>query len=212
MKKLFPPRRTIVGILVLGLVCWIAPGFQKFRESDQMLDARAIGLMLFQYAADHNDEYPTGKTSTEVFQQLIDGGYVSDGENAESPRKGAAIFYEMFPGKTPAKSHKLRPENVAWDLIVPVKRMPEDMPILLTTGYRLDLKPNGGATPRTWPPRSWGDWLENIDYPRGYLVFVRNPGTFLRQAGPDGSIPNLVPGDFDPAEPYRQLTPDGSTP
>ncbi len=39
---------------------------------------RTIGLCLYRYAQDHNGQYPDGKTSTEVFQQLIDEKYVTD--------------------------------------------------------------------------------------------------------------------------------------
>ena len=70
------------ALLVLVVPCCagiaigpITNGIHKAKEAASMQMARAIGLAMFAYASDHNGAYPDGKTSTEVFQKLIDEKY-----------------------------------------------------------------------------------------------------------------------------------------
>ena len=106
---------------------------------------------MYSYAQDNSGNYPDGKSSTEVFQQLLDGGYVTD----------ASIFYIPAPGKTkPVSGQKLRPENVCWDVTGGLtNHSPGELPLLFLTGYRVSYSPGGAAVPvanatvmasRTW--------------------------------------------------------------
>lgn len=100
------------------------------RSSVQSL--HALGLALYSYAQDHDLHYPDGKTSTEVFQKLVDGDYVTD----------PAIFYLPMKGKTPAKDKVIKPENVCFDYTQGVQvAQPDDggyIPLIFTTGSHLD--------------------------------------------------------------------------
>jgi hypothetical protein len=168
----------------------IRQGPQSFR----MQTARQINLCLFAYAGDHSGKYPTGKSSTDIFQQLIDQQYVNDPQ----------LFYFPMPGKTKAVDNKLKPENVCFDVtdgVLPGD--PDALPIVFSTGYRIEYVKGGKA-----------HLLPNGD-PNGIAIsFKSNSAAFLR-AQPDG-IPLFPPYagsvlDFDPkGRTYRQLTPDGS--
>ena len=64
---------------------------------------RALDLAMYSYCNDNDQKYPDGKSSTEVFQKLMDGGYVTD----------PALFYLPLPGKIKGVvGHRLKPENV----------------------------------------------------------------------------------------------------
>jgi hypothetical protein len=85
-----------------------------------MQQGRQIGQMMFSYSTDNfqnSNAYPDGKSSTEVFQKLLDGNYAAD----------PAIFYVPLPGKVkPIAGQKLKPENVCWDVtsgVDPMLRM-----------------------------------------------------------------------------------------
>jgi len=81
-------------------------GIFAARQSPNVQSGHAIGLALYSYANEHGGNYPSGVSSTEVFQILLDGGY------ATNPR----IFYVPMPGKIdPQAGQKLKPENVGWD-------------------------------------------------------------------------------------------------
>ena len=170
---------------------------------------------MFSYANDHDGQYPEGKSSTEVFQQLLDEKYVSD----------PAIFFLKMPGKIKADlGQKLKPENVCFDVITPVdNRTPDTMPILFSTGYRIDLTPGGAAVPR----QMYSGWTESPrplspEWERGregIAVAYKNNGSrfvHLQPADPthpQGSIPGFVPEDVDfQGRVYRQLTPEGALP
>lgn len=160
--------------------------------------ARAIELALFSYANDHGEKYPTGKSSTEVFQQLIDQDY------AEDPQ----IFYFPMPGKIKPLSTMLKPENVCFDVtngVLPDD--PDSIPLVFSTGYRIDYVRGGKAHP-----------LQNGD-PGGLAVaFKSNSAAFL--SNQPGGVPLFPPApndnadsNFDPkGRTYQQLTPDGPLP
>ena len=142
-------KRTFFGIgtglIVLLVVVIMAPmgGSHKVTGSHNltMMASIPIGQCMFSYAEDHNGAYPMGKSSTEVFQKLIDEGYVND----------PAIFWSEWlkvPGKTKPTSNTLKPENVCWDVTVPVGAHSDDsLPLVFLTGYRIDYVPHGKATP-----------------------------------------------------------------
>src|ERR1700722_364866 len=97
----------LIGLVVLGFV--YLPSFltpissnKQAPHNAMMQTSRQIGQMMFSYATDHGNVYPTGKSSTEVFQKLIDEDYCTDPE----------IFYLEMPGKVKPTSTKLKPKNV----------------------------------------------------------------------------------------------------
>jgi hypothetical protein len=115
MKKDSPISRSgvskfwIIFFIVIIIAAFalgpISPGRVdfKFRPSGIAQQAREIGLCLFQYAQDHDGHYPEGKTSTEVFQQLIDERYVTDPE----------IFFVYLPGKVRPQSSWGLPSEIS---------------------------------------------------------------------------------------------------
>ena len=180
--------------------------------------AHAIGLALYSYANDNDLQYPDGSSSTEAFQKLLDGGYITDPN----------ILYIPMPGKVPPKpGQKLKSENVSWDLTAPVNSsQASQLPLLFMTGYKVNYIPGGSATPLHGIPQyghllqqpSWEKWLglsPKIVYepsPGIAVFYVNNAATFhsTPESSPDGSIPNFLPPDFKPdGNTYRQLTPDG---
>jgi hypothetical protein len=190
---------------------------------------------MFAYANDNNGDYPGGKNSTEVFQKLLDGGYVSD----------PTLFYIPTDGKRrPVVGQKLKPENVCWDVTAGVDlKSPDGVPLVFMTGYKVIYGPGTPATPIIKPypqfggTRTWEDWWNNetpwgavmpgiaVYYKANNAMFLKsgafvasrnNGGTemgFDANAASKGIIPNFIPPDFKPdGMPYRQLTPDGPLP
>ena len=150
---------------------------------------------MYAYANDNDGKYPTGKSSTEVFQKLIDGGYITD----------PSLLYVkglQVPGKTAATSNKLKPENVCWDVTIPADMNNADpsLPLLFCTGYRVEYVPHGGALP-----------LAPGGIPGIVVYYCNNSAQFLPNDGKsDGFVPNLIPATFDTkGVKYIQLTPDG---
>lgn len=95
-------------------------GIRYSAHNAWMQQGRQIGQMMFSYSTDNfqnSNAYPDGKSSTEVFQKLLDGNYAAD----------PAIFYVPLPGKVkPIAGQKLKPENVCWDVtsgVDPMLRM-----------------------------------------------------------------------------------------
>jgi len=198
-RRSFLSRAGVLGgcLLSLALLGRVAdgalPGMQQAFESDWMEQAHEIGLALFSYANDNNQTYPDGKSSTEVFQKLLDGGYITD----------PTIFFLPLPGKTKAAGGKLKPENVGFDVTGGAdSSSPDGLPLVFMTGYKVTYAAGGAAVPLATP------------YPPGIAAcYKSNNSKFMRGAGADGSIPNFVPANFDAGgRTYRQLTPDGSTP
>ena len=214
-----------LGILAIIFCVTLPPnpsGIRMWPKSAAVQSAHAIGLAMFSYANDNSQVYADGKSSTEVFQKLLDGGYVSD----------PAIFYIAMAGKTaPVAGQKLKPENVSWDVIVTAdSSSPEGLPLLLMTGYKISaFAPGASAIPlvkpfprfgwASWRNQTWFDWL--LDRPTiywanegGAAVFYKNNSAAFKgiETAPDGttSIPKFIPLDYKPdGKVYRQLTPDG---
>jgi hypothetical protein len=182
--------------------------------------ARQIGTVLFCYSTDNtanHNRYPDGKSSTEVFQNLIDSNYVNDPD----------LFYFPLPGKVkPVPGQKLKPENVSFDVTSGVdSSSPDVLPIVFLTGYRVTYAPGGSAVPLVkiepqfyaWP-RTWSEWWRgnSIQYTRIetgiWMMYKGNNAVHLNQDS-DGTIRNIIPPDFKPdGRNYRQLTPDGLLP
>jgi hypothetical protein len=155
---------------------------------------RTIVEALRQYAIENNDTYPTGKGSTEIFQKLIDGGEITD----------PAVFWLNFPGKTKATSNTLKPENVCFDVTIPIQtNSPTSLPEVFTTGYRIEYLPGGKAVPLSPDVPGWQDGIA-VYYHENNIVFIRSGEL------PHGVIPNVISPNFDPAgQHYQQLTPTG---
>jgi len=185
-KSLWSSSQWIVAITIIFVLIAVlfGPKHDDYgpRADPLIMATRHIGLALFTYANDHNGAYPTGKSSTEVFQKLIDAGYVND----------PTLFWEGFlpvPGKSKADSKVLKPENVCYDVTVPVNSTSDDtLPVVFLTGYRINYVPRGTATPLF----SWAkDWT-------GLTVFYHGNNTaFLKNDGPsDGVVTNFIFQNF----------------
>jgi hypothetical protein len=159
-----------------------------------MQESRILALIMFQYAQDHDGQYPDGASSTEVFQKLIDGKYVTD----------PSVFYRHMPGKASPESLRLKPENVSWDVSMPLDKNSSDaLPVVFCTGYRVEYKPGGRAIPLTDKSRYHDDGIA--------VSYHNNSAAFLKKSTqPDGSILNFISPDANlGATHYVQLTPDG---
>jgi len=224
VRLLGPPTKVclVLGVLfvLFGIVIGPNPGgIRPSYHSAWMQTARQIGLCMYSYSTDHNGNYPDGKSSTEVFQKLLDGNYVSDPN----------IFYIPLAGKIePVVGQKLKPENVCFDVTSGVdSNAPDGLPLVFLTGYKATYVAGGVAVPIIKPypqfePRTWSQWLigESVRSP-GIAVFYKGDRATFRSLdfsekdgiitkNPDGTIPNFVPPDFDAkGKTYRQLTPDG---
>lgn len=200
---------------------------------DQMSRSHTIGDALFYYAGHHDGKFPEGKSSTEVFQKLVDFGYMSpiDGRIVHDP----GLFYVPMVGKTaPITGQPLRPENICWDVTSPMEANASDfLPLVFLTGYKITYTPGGTAVPlvKPYPPytRRPGHWFDSgaadpADHP-GIAVFYKGGQAGFRHlyftetvTGPDtinpeNSIPNFIQTDFDPKDiTYHQLSPAGPVP
>src|ERR1017187_10202334 len=94
----------VLAGVCLGPINHITPEMRY--RSGVMQKARQIGVSMHAYSNDHDGHYPEGKTSTDIFQQLIDGHYIDD----------PSIFYVKMPGKVPPQGNHFKPENVGFDM------------------------------------------------------------------------------------------------
>jgi len=170
---------------------------------------------MYQYSLDHNGQYPTGKSSTEVFQKLIDGKYVSN----------PTIFYAIGIGnrsKTPATSNELLPNNICFDVTIPVTTdSPKGLPLVFVSGFKITYEKGAKATAPFYSngqiggmmafykddkrPNSWSVyWFGSHKVTYQKVAFYKSGDDVLR------TIPNFVSQDFKPdGVKYQQLTPDG---
>jgi len=185
---------AVCGLPVIAILAGIALGpitlgIEKAKENASMQEARAIGLMMFQYSLDHNGAYPDGKTSTEVFQKLIDEKYVTD----------PGIFYISMPGKTRATSNTLTADNVCFDVTSGVATdSPDDLPVVFLTGFTVTYTAGTSAT------RDPGSQMPL----KGMAVDYKNNMASVKKIYPDGTVPDFIPASFDPGtKTYEQLRP-----
>jgi hypothetical protein len=141
------------------------------------------------YAADHGGAYPEGGSSTEIFQKLLDGHYVSDPQT----------FFVLMGGKFPADTNQLDARNVCFDVTAGASpKSPGDLPLVFTSGFDVSYKPGVNATHAT----------DIVGIVHGIAVGYRDGSVHFRHAAPDGTVPNVVPAGFDAGgERYRQLKP-----
>jgi len=164
-----------------------------------MQQAHAIGLCLSAYAQDHNGHYPEGKTSTEVFQKLLDGNYVTD------PKIFYAGFLEI-PRKVPPESKSLKQENVCWDVTCCVdSSAPNQLPVVFQTGFKVTYQPGTAAMPVDHSPRTWN----GPEFTKTFIaVSYASGSSMVKRADDKGEIPDFISSDFDPkGKTYQQLTP-----
>jgi hypothetical protein len=190
----------IVGaILVLLLPCCagialgsITNGIKKAKENTALQQSRALGLAMFAYASDHNGTYPDGKTSTEVFQKLLDQKYISD----------PGLFYIFgAPGKMKATTSTLTTANVCFDVTSGVTAdSSNDLPVVFSTGYTVTYIAGASATK---------DSGSVSPFPGMAVAFKSNRAQFFNaDAELDGNVPAIVPTTFDPGtKTYQQLRP-----
>lgn len=192
---------SLVLFLFTGLGLGPINGHHKpARQNPTMQTCRTIVLSMFSYANDHDGHYPTGNSSTEVFQQLIDAKYVSD----------ASTFYVNLPGKVRPVGNRLKSENVAYDVTCPVESSsPEKLPVVFLTGFQVSYVPGASAIPRPLPVATWTEWWNDADRRQDYLaVAYLNNGARVLLPDATGKVPNFVPADVDlQGKVYRQLTP-----
>jgi type II secretory pathway pseudopilin PulG len=183
----------------------VNPGLRKARESRAMQTSRTIALAMFQYANDHQGKYPAVRSSTEVFQQLLDQNYVTDSK----------VFYVELPGKTPPTSNKLKSENVSWDVTSPFDASSSnDVPVVFLTGYRVSYVPGGKAVPLARPTSFEADGIP-VCYHSNTAWFKRTASHAVPSSHtePDGVVENFVPTTFrSNGQNYQQLTPEGPLP
>ena len=153
-----------------------------------MQTSRAIGLDMFQYAVDHNGNYPRdGKTSTEVFQKLIDENYVSD----------PGDLYLHMPGKTKATSKHLTAENVCFDVTSGVTNSsPDSLPLVFSTGYTMTYEP--GARLKL------DLTLDEMPFHGIAITYKSHLAKFIEPKF-GKQMPEVVPDDFHPDKTYTQL-------
>lgn len=209
---------VILTLLFIGVALGpIGPGIQRAPESNSLQRVHSIGLLLFAYSNDHDGHYPDGRSSTEVFQKLLDEKYVED----------PTVFYLPLEGKTePVAGQKLKPENVSFDVTGGLDQDSSDLlPVVFLTDYKVSYTPDGTAVPLVKPfPRFGvvkpGFWAwPTIQYfgDGGIAVAYKgNNSVFLKletSANAGAVVPRFVSPEFKPDDKvYRQLTPDGVLP
>ena len=201
-KSLRNPFQWLGAVLIIFVIVVIPIIGAKHErlsphQSPGLQEVQAIGLAMYSYAQDHNGAYPVGKSSTEVFQKLIDGGYVTD---------PTIFFLELLkiPGKSKATSNSLKPENVCWDVTIPVDATSSDyLPLVFSTGYRVKYLPGGEAIPL---------FSDTDGRLAAIVVFYSgmNATWVMNENLSFGDLPNFINSNFDPkGKTYIQLTPDG---
>lgn len=180
------PCLAILAGVALGP---ITNGIKHAKVNMSIQQAHQIGLAMYSYANDNNGTYPDGKTSTEVFQKLLDGGYASD----------PSIFYVAMPGKTKPTSNHLTAENVCYDVTSGVAADSSDeVPLVFATGYVVTYSANAMAEP---------DPAAKSAFP-GMAVFYKNNMARFLNAQSDGTVPSFISPNFDPGNKiYKQLKP-----
>jgi hypothetical protein len=184
-------------LLFLGFIFYPALGTHNgtiAKQSPGLQKAYSIGLAMYAYANDNNGRYPTGKNSTEVFQKLIDEGYLTDG----------SILYDETlnaKGKVKATSNNLKPENVCWDVTAGLTtNSPDQIPLVFSTGFRVAYGPHGNAT------------RVREDVWEGIAVFYRSNATSFAPEKTRGTVTNFIEDFPTDGTKYIQLTPDGPLP
>ena len=221
-RRIKNARRFLIvcGLLLVAIAVVVGPMTNAVHHPPGnilMQNSRQIAQCLLSYAQEHDNRYPEGNSSTEVFQKLIDTGYCQD----------PSIFYVPLPSKKPAlPGQKLKPENVCWDLTLEAEpNSPEGLPIVFMTGYKVTYAPSAAAVALIKPYPEYGDdppkfpYTSSSNYPAIAVSYGGNDSLWIHMnnggyfTGPDGTLPNFVPSSFKPdGHTYHQLTPEGILP
>ena len=194
-------------IIISTLVLFLSVAVVAFKTStatigdvDPPHNTYIIGIevALHKYAQKHKGLFPVGKSSTEIFQRLIDDGDAT-------PR----IFCLDLPGKQIALNNKLSSENVCYDFTEgATENSPAWLPIVIPTGYSINYK-TGEAI--RLPSYAITDDSINVVFPSSVITF---PVTTYKFYFFKQSNINIMPNKPVEAnvEQYHQLTPDESSP
>ena len=187
---------AVVVVLLGLLVFWterghgpIAKGIEEAHEIDGVTQVKAIVQAMNAYAAVHGGAYPTGDTSTEVFQKLLDGHFVSDPKT----------FFVLTGGKFPADSNQLDSRNVCFDVTAGASaKSPDDLPLVFTSGFEVKYKPGVNASHSS----------DIVGILHGIAVGYKGGAAHFRHEVSDGTLPNFFPADAEAeGAGYRQLEP-----
>lgn len=114
---------------------------------------RQIGEAMSAYASDHNGAYPTGKSSVDVFNQLIAGGYLQDHRLArfDGINKGSLLGVVSETGVEVAadpEKTRLTAREVSWDAAANARvDDPAGTPLLYSTGFDVAYQPGAQPVP-----------------------------------------------------------------
>jgi len=204
---------VMAGVVAYLFVCYLFFVADRVAgmvpETKYTRQAEKLAAVLNAYADDHDGKYPDGASSTEAFQKLVDAGYLTlpaAGQLLYLPMPGKNKYEfdltitDYLSGKQPPPSHRLKAENVCFDLIAPMTvdaaRQVPSAPLVISTGYRLSFEP--GAKPEVLEPEQ----VQALKY--GILIRVPDD-VVLFQPGEEISI---MPGNIPAREgPWRQLRP-----
>lgn len=156
--------------------------------------AKSIGNTL--YLSTRMDEdfgYADSASSTEVFQRLMDAGYLRDPTD---------LYIEGMLGKVPYPgTGPLKPEHVCWDVLVPIEESDSgQMPKVVSTGWKLIFEPNASAKIRD-------SKLVNYSVHGVGLVVYRKDRTVTVLSQEEALTQPVMPKDLEPSRNYRQLQP-----
>ncbi len=123
---------VIVLVLLAIAIPAITTGYVGITQQEApAAKAHNLAIASFSYANDNKDVYPSGKTSTAIFQQLYDEKYLTEPGD---------VFLTGNGGKAMAQTStelRLNPQNVSWDYTTRAdtgltKDDPEDTPLLFS--------------------------------------------------------------------------------
>jgi len=157
-------------------------------------NSRQLGLLMMQYALDHEGQFPDGTTSTEAFQKLINAGILT------SPNMLVLSLSKKDPVEAPAA---LTAANVDFDVIAPMDQNdPDWIPLLISSGWKVTLEP--GSVPVLVDREAARAATGNP----GMVVF-RKGGSVEILSMEDLKAGKLIPADaiFPRGKTYRQLRP-----
>ena len=131
-----------------------------------LMQTDTISHMMAAYAADHGGNYPDGKTSTEVFQKLLDGNYASDPN----------VFFCDLSGKKMPRTRTLTSDNVCFDVTGGITATSSGrIPVVFTTGFIVTYEPGAGVTRD--PDANWSPDRIAVTYKNG--VGATDPERFI---------------------------------
>ena len=123
----------ITGIAILAIILWLfgsIPGSNHIPPD--LSNITFLRGVLLDYLKDKK-VYPEGKTSTEVFQTLLNQNYISLDQ--------IRLLYYPMPGKIPGQTLILKSENVCYDTTFGISvSTPDWIPLVFSTGYAIDYK------------------------------------------------------------------------